>query len=119
VGLQQPVCDESATLPNIPITHRLQGYWDKSDTEIDLVAINEPEKRIRFGSCKRSPKKVLTDVNNYKKHVERFVQTMPKYRKWERQCVGIAPVLSAEQRAVLNGHDVLPQDLNDLTVGLE
>ena len=40
---------------DFPITHRVQGFWDKADTEIDLVAVNETTQTIRFGSCKRSP----------------------------------------------------------------
>ncbi len=103
---------------DFPITHRVQGFWDKSDTEIDLVAVNESEKCIRFGSCKRSPKKLLTDVSNLKQHVERFLRTMPRYRGWTTQYVGIAPVLHSEQRAILTRHDILPQDLIDLTTGL-
>jgi len=103
---------------DFPITHRVQGFWDKADTEIDLVAVNETEQLIRFGSCKRSPKKLLSDVNNFKQHVERFLLTMPKYQSWNQQYVGISPVLDAEQRAILMGNDIIPQDLNDLTLGL-
>jgi hypothetical protein len=100
---------------DFPITRRVQGFWDKSDTEIDLVAVNETDELIRFGSCKRSPKKLLSDVNNFKGHVGRFLQTMPKYQGWKQQYVGIAPVLDEEERAVLTAHDIIPQDLNDLT----
>jgi AAA+ ATPase superfamily predicted ATPase len=103
---------------DFPITHRVQGFWDKADTEIDLVAVNEATESIRFGSCKRSPKKLLSDVNNFKQHVDRFLQTMPRYQGWTRQYVGISPVLDAEQRAILTGHDIVPQDLRDLTLGL-
>jgi uncharacterized protein len=105
-------------LGGFPISHRVQGYWDKAGTEIDLVAVNETARSIRFGSCKRSPKKLLSDVNNLKQHVERFLQAMPKYQGWTKQYVGISPVLDAEQRAILAAHDVIPQDLNDLTHGL-
>ncbi|MGA2254004.1 MAG: hypothetical protein ABSG53_05025 [Thermoguttaceae bacterium] len=35
--------------------------------------------------------------------------------KWTHQYVGISPVLDAEQRAILTSHDIIPQDLNDLT----
>ncbi|MCX7421960.1 MAG: ATP-binding protein [Planctomycetia bacterium] len=105
-------------LGDFPITHRVQGFWDKADTEIDLVAVNEMTETIRFGSCKRSPKKLLSDVNNLKQHVERFLQTMPQYQGWTRQYVGIAPTLDIEQRAMLTSHDIIPQDLNDLTLGL-
>jgi AAA+ ATPase superfamily predicted ATPase len=100
---------------DFPLTSRVQGFWDKSDTEIDLVAINEAEKVIRFGSCKRAAKRLLADVNNFKEHVGRFLQLMPPYQGWTQQYVGIAPVLDAEQRAILTSHDIIPQDLNDLT----
>jgi len=83
------------------------------------VAVNETDETIRFGSCKRLPAKLLSDVNNFKGHVARFLETMTRYQKWQVQYVGIAPALAAEQRAVLARHDVIPQDLNDLTAGLE
>lgn len=102
-----------------PLTQRIQGYWDRADTEIDLVAVNETDEVIRFGSCKRSPSKLLSDVNNFKGHVERFLDTMPRYRAWKVEYAGIAPVLDAAQRAVLTRHDVIPHDLNDLTLNLE
>ncbi len=100
---------------DFPITHRVQGFWDKSGTEIDLVAVNEAERAVRFGSCKRTAKKLLSDMNNFKQHVGRFLQTMRQYQGWTQQYVGIAPVLDAEQRAILTAHDIIPQDLNDLT----
>ncbi len=104
---------------DFPLTQRIQGYWDRGDTEIDLVAVNETDETIRFGSCKRSPTKLLSDVNNFKGHVARFLETMPRYQKWQVQYVAVVPVLAAEERAVLTRHDVIPQDLNDLTTGLE
>ncbi len=103
---------------DFPITHRVQGYWDRSDTEIDLVAVNEMTESIRFGSCKRSPKKLLADANNFKHHVARFLDSMPQYRSWKREYVGISPTLDAEHRDLLLHHDILPQDLHDLTRGL-
>jgi hypothetical protein len=103
---------------DFPITNRVQGFWDKADTEIDLVAFNETTETIRFGSCKRSPGKLIADVNNFKQHVARFIQTMPKYQGWSQQLVGISPVLDLDQRATLTRHDIIPQDLNDLTHGL-
>ena len=106
-------------LGDFPLTQRIQGYWDRADTEIDLVAVNETNQTIRFGSCKRSPSKLLSDVNNFKGHVERFLDTLPRYKAWNVQYVGIAPELNPEQRAVLTRHDVIPQDLNDLTLNLE
>lgn len=103
---------------DFPITHRVQGFWDKAGTEIDLVAVNKTTQSIRFGSCKRSPRKLLSDVNNFKQHVRRFLRTMPQYQGWTKQYVGISTVLDAEQRAILTSHDIIPQDLNELTLGL-
>lgn len=100
------------------LTARIQGYWDKAGTEIDLVALNDKESRIRFGSCKRSAEKLLSDVNNFKQHVARFLASMPEYQGWQYEYVGISPVLNDEQRKILRQHGVLPQDLNDLTAGL-
>lgn len=104
---------------DFPLTHRIQGYWDKADTEIDLVAINETEKVIRFGSCKRSPHRLLSGVNTFKMHVERFLQTLPQSRAWTPQNVGISPVLNSGQRVVLRGHKVIAEDLVDLTFGFD
>ena len=104
---------------DFPMTDRVQGFWDKADTEIDLVAVNQTTEKIRFGSCKRSPGRLIADVNNFKQHVARFLKTMPEYQGWIQQYVGISPVLDANHRALLIGHGIIPQDLNDLTQGLE
>jgi hypothetical protein len=61
---------------------------------------------------------LLSYVNNFKQHVERFLQALPKYQSWAKQYVGIAPALNAEQRALLTGEGIIPQDLGDLTIGL-
>jgi hypothetical protein len=103
---------------DFPLSQRVQGFWDRADTEIDLVAVNEPDQIIRFGSCKRSADRLLSDVNNFKGHVQRFLVAMPRYARWTVQYVGVAPELNADQRATLTRHDVFPQDLNDLTNGL-
>ena len=104
---------------DFPITDRVKGYWDKGDTEIDLVAVNKKTKVIRFGSCKRSAGKLVADVNNFKRHVDRFLDSIPKYRTWTKQYVGIAPVLNAQQRTNLIRHGLIAEDLGDLTRGLK
>jgi AAA+ ATPase superfamily predicted ATPase len=103
---------------DFPLSQRIQGYWDRSDIEIDLVAVHEPDRRIRFGSCKRSPSKLLADITNFREHVARFLDTLRKYQSWQIEYVGIAPSLDRDQRRVLVRHDVIPQDLHDLTAGL-
>jgi AAA+ ATPase superfamily predicted ATPase len=105
-------------LADFPLTARIAGYWDRSDTEIDLVAVNEPERRLRFGSCKRRPGKLLSDINNFRGHVARFLELHPRYASWRIEYVGIAPRLDAPARQILRRHDVTPQDLRELTSGL-
>jgi AAA+ ATPase superfamily predicted ATPase len=105
-------------LPDFPITSRISGYWDRSETEIDLVAVNENDRRIRFGSCKRNPSKLVSDINNFRGHVERFLEAHPQYQHWQTEHVAIAPRLDPEARKVLSRNGVIPQDLNDLIAGL-
>ena len=80
--------------------------------------MNETDGIIRFGSCKRSPSKLTSDVNVFRGHVGRFLDAMPRYQSWEVQYVGIAPSLDEESRKVLERNGIRPQDLNDLTAGL-
>jgi uncharacterized protein len=103
---------------DFPLTRQIHGYWDRKDTEIDLVAVNKEQRRIRFGSCKRSPKKLLSDITNFKNHVDRFLNEHRLYQEWNIERVGIAPKLAKDERAVLARNDILPQDLGDLTKGL-
>ena len=102
-----------------PLTNRILGYWDKSDNEIDLVAVNETNRLLRFGSCKRSPGKLIADINNFKGHVTRFLDNFREYQDWQIEHVAIAPRLDDEHRRILTKYDIIPQDLVDLTEGLE
>ena len=77
---------------DFPIMHRVKGFWHKADTEIHLVAFNKTTETIRFGSCKRSLGKLISDMNNFKQQVARFIQTIPKYRGWTQQLAGISAV---------------------------
>jgi AAA+ ATPase superfamily predicted ATPase len=100
------------------LSRRIRGYWDRKDTEIDLVAVNDDDKRIRFGSCKRSPNKLLSGVTDFRNHVDRFLNENRAYQKWKVEYVGVAPRLSAEERKVLTRADIIPQPLEELIGGL-
>jgi hypothetical protein len=39
---------------DFPLSEWINGYWDLSDREIDLVALNATDRIIGLGSCKRS-----------------------------------------------------------------
>jgi uncharacterized protein len=103
---------------DFPLSRRIRGYWDKKGTEIDLVAVNDDAKRIRFGSCKRSPSKLLSDVTNFKGHVDRFLNENRTYRGWNVEYVGVSPRLTVEERLVLTRADITPQPLDELVTGL-
>jgi AAA+ ATPase superfamily predicted ATPase len=103
---------------DFPLTQRISGYWDKKDTEIDLVAVNHDAARIRFGSCKRSSSKLLSDIGNFKAHVERFLNENRAYQTWTVEYVGVSPRLTADERKVLERADVIPQPLDALLAGL-
>jgi AAA+ ATPase superfamily predicted ATPase len=105
-------------LGDFPLTRRVRGYWDRKDTEIDLVAVNEDVGRIRFGSCKRSPEALLSTVSKFKSHVERFLNEHRAYQSWRIDHVGVSVRLGAEERAVLARNDITPQSLDDLTLDL-
>ncbi len=100
------------------LTHRIDGYWDRSDVEIDLVALDEDRKLVRFGTCKRSDDKLPAAVTELGSHVERFLDAHSKYRNWRTELVAIAPRIGPELRAEIEGRGAIPQDLVDLTEGL-
>lgn len=96
------------------VTSNISGFWDKGDTEIDLIALNEDERRIRLGSCKRSPEKLLSDLDNFRGHVARFLEEFERLAEWKIELLGVAPVLTPEQRELLSASGFVPQSLDDL-----
>ncbi len=105
-------------LGDFPLTARIQGYWDRGDTEIDLVAIDETDRRIRFGSCKRNAERLVGDVPVLAGHVGRFLAVHPRYADWQIEMIGIAPMISSDVRERLRAAGHLAQDLGDLTAEL-
>lgn len=75
------------------------GYWNRAKDaaraiEIDLVALDEPNKRVRFGCCKRSP--AAHDLAVFERHVEAFLQTTSRRHMsdWHREMVLFSPIFS-------------------------
>lgn len=100
------------------LTERIDGYWDRGDTEIDLVAVNADDRVIRFGSCKRNASKLVTDMPSLQRHVDRFLATKGAYRDWKIERVAIAPKLDDQTRALISEAGAIAQDLGDLIEGL-
>jgi AAA+ ATPase superfamily predicted ATPase len=103
---------------DFPLSERIQGYWDRSDVEIDLVAINEDECRIRFGSCKRNPLRLLASVEGLRTSAGRFLQAHPRFAGWTVEYVAIAPEVDPVLSANLQVAGVTVQSLRDLTADM-
>lgn len=107
-----------AAVGDFSLTEHITGYWDKNDTEIDLVAVDEDNQRIRLGTCKRSPEKLLSSLAPTDGHIGRFLAAFPRFQSWTVEKLALAPTLSGEQRCTIQQRGYLPQDLHDLLQGL-
>ncbi|QDU65068.1 ATP-binding protein [Engelhardtia mirabilis] len=101
-------------LGDFRLTQAVRGWWDRGDTEIDMVAVDDEDEILRLGTCKRSGAKLLTDTGRFDEHVDRFLRHAPRFGLYRVERVAIAPRLSPEQRSVLERRGFLAQDLQDL-----
>jgi AAA+ ATPase superfamily predicted ATPase len=105
-------------LGDFPLSERIRGYWDRGDVEIDLVAVSESERRIRFGTCRRNPEKLFASLDGLRTSAAAFVQTHGRFRDWRHEFVAIAPEISESLRVRLSESNIILHDLHDLTAGL-
>ncbi len=107
-------------LGDFALTQAIHGWWDRNDTELDLVALDDESKRLRLGTCKRNPDRLIADLSRFDGHVERFLDTRAgrRFADWTVEKVAISPVLDGAQRQAVERAGYLPQDLGDLTEGL-
>lgn len=101
-------------LGDFPLTERVNGYWDRGNVEIDLVAVNEEAKRLRVASCKRNAVKLAQSIPDLKRSTERFVRSQARFEHWRIEYAGIAPRMTHEQRAELMALGVIPQSVGEL-----
>lgn len=101
------------------LTQRIQGYWDRSDTEIDMVALAEEDATLRLATCKRSADKMVADLDRFDGHVGRFLAASPRFREWKIEKVAVAPALDAAQRRAIEQKGFIAEDLAELTRGLD
>jgi AAA+ ATPase superfamily predicted ATPase len=99
---------------DFPLTNRVAGYWDRSDVEIDLVAMDEDAQRIRFGTCKRNAEKLPGSVDTLKRCAEKFLASQRRFTDWTIEYVAVAPSIPTDIRKALNEKSVLPQSISDL-----
>lgn len=97
------------------------GYWNRPRDankciEIDLVAIDEENKKIRFGSCKRAATAHNGDaLKKFEEHLAGFLQAREHRHlaNWHIEKVLFSPVFDAPTRAVLTGKGYVCKDLLD------
>jgi hypothetical protein len=101
------------------LTELVSGYWNKAeggDIEIDMVAIDDSDERIRFGSCKRSSSAHDSQaLLGFRDHVERFLKTKAgaAYRGWTVEHALYAPCFSRGERTHLSELGYICVDLSD------
>ena len=103
---------------DFPLTSRIEGWWDRSDTEIDLVALDDTSQRLRLGTCKRSELALVSDLGRFDGHVVRFLNAFPRFAEWQVEKVAISPSLTPESRKAIVAAGYLPQSLGDLITSL-
>lgn len=103
---------------NFPLSERIRGYWDRADVEIDLVAVSEDDRRIRFGTCRRNAEKLVVSIGPLKQSAERFLVSHARFHGWAVEFVAIAPTIDRTTREALDAAGVFPEDLGDLVSGL-
>ncbi len=97
------------------------GYWNRprdvsKAIEIDLVALDEPNKKVRFGSCKRASG--AHDLSVFEQHVNRFLQTNGHKHllAWDREMVLFSPSFPERDRAYYQSMGYMTRDLVDYAV---
>ena len=105
-------------LGDFALSERIRGYWDRSDVEIDLVAVSEDQKAIRFGSCKRQGEKLARSIPALVAAAERFLGAHKAYQGWNVDYVAIAPRITEGEAAEIQRQGAVPQSLGELCDGL-
>lgn len=64
----------------------LTNYWKKGNTnEIDLIAVNEADKKVIVGECKRNPKRISLNILQ-----EKAGKLQAKQKKFAYNFVGLS-----------------------------
>lgn len=100
---------------DFPVSERIRGYWDRADVEIDLVVVNDEERRIRFGTCKRDAERLPGAIRGLRHSAERFVTAHGRFCTWRAEFVAIAPAIPTAVTTVLAREEVVAESLTDLT----
>lgn len=97
------------------------GYWNRPkeasrNVEIDVVALDETNKRVRFGSCKRSSEAhTNASVAEFERHVEGFFSARQHrhMQDWTKEMVLFSPTFTQGDRKHFTAKGYVARDLND------
>ena len=105
---------------DFPLTELAGGYWNRpeagGDIEIDYIAWNADEVRVRFGSCKRNAHAHdEASLNRFRGHVDRYLNTDHgrRFRDAHTEYALFSPVFELDQRSALEGGGWICRDLSD------
>jgi uncharacterized protein len=97
------------------LTERVQGFWDRGDTEIDLVALNEHDRIVRLATCKRAAERLVPDLGRFDAHIASFLERTGRLRGWRVEKAAITVRHTRETRLAVERAGYIPQDLEELT----
>lgn len=103
------------------LTDMVTGYWNRPRdaarlVEIDIVALNESEQTVRFGSCKRSEHKHdRASMAKTEQHIQDFLATSSgkRFKGWKQEKALYAPRFTANNRQALQQQGWTCVDLMD------
>lgn len=103
------------------LTDIVTGYWNRPREatrliEIDIVALNETDGTVRFGTCKRSAQKHdAASLAKTEQHIQDFLATSTgkRFKGWTQQRAAYAPRFTPEQRQTLAARGWTTVDLTD------
>jgi len=106
---------------DFPLTDMVHGYWNRPRdaarlVEIDIVAVNEDDRRVRFGSCKRAAARhTPAALTTFGQHVDDFLATAigRRFKGWQAERVLYAPDFPVAERQALQTRGYVCVDLND------
>jgi uncharacterized protein len=103
---------------DFPLTGINLGYWNKPKSgnaiEIDLIALNEDSKIIRFGSCKRKADSHDSEaLKKFEMHINNFFKTSEgeKHIDWEVEKTLFSPVFEENKSIFLQARGYKCYDL--------
>ena len=122
--LVRQACEEASRLEtgDFSMTQQIHGYWNRprggqAPIEIDLVAQDEHNRKVRFGSCKRTARNHDREsLKRFRKHVANFLSTRKgsRFRDWKHELALFAPSFPSDRRSRLESDGWICRDLPDL-----